>query len=73
MVLVTGYSLLSAHYYHMGMDSITASNMEEAASSYIELVPPAKRTQLDNFRGYRITAIGNRCPSTSRGFGTPTC
>lgn len=62
VMLVTGYSLLSAHYYRMGMDSITASNMEEAARSYVKLVPPAKRIQFENFRGYRIASNWNHVP-----------
>ena len=62
VVLVTGYSLLSAHYYRMGMDSITASNMEEAARSYVKLVSPAKRIQFENFRGYRIANNWNHVP-----------
>ncbi len=62
VLLVTGYSLLSAHYYRMGMDSITASNMEEAARSYVKLVPSAKRIQFENFRGYRIASNWNHVP-----------
>lgn len=61
-VLVTGYSLLSAHYYRMGMDSVTASNMEETARSYIRLVPSAKRIQFENFRGYRIASSWSHVP-----------
>lgn len=62
VVLVTGYSLLSAHYYRMGMDSVTASNMEEAARSYVKLVPSVKRIQFENFRGYRIASNWNHVP-----------
>ena len=43
LVLVAGYSLLSAHYYRMGMHSVTASNMEQVARSYFKLGPPANR------------------------------
>ena len=62
VVLVTGYSLLSAHYYRLGMDSVRASNMEETARSYVELVPPAKRIQFVNFRGYRIASRWEHAP-----------
>ncbi|TKB09665.1 HAMP domain-containing sensor histidine kinase [Desulforhopalus sp. IMCC35007] len=62
VVLVTGYSMLSAHYYRMGMNSVTASDMEGAAHSYLELVPPARRNQLDNFRGYQIAAHWEHIP-----------
>ncbi len=71
VVLVIGYSLLSAHYYHMGMDSVTASNMEETARSYVKLVPPAKRTQFEHFRGYRISSNWNTIPlDLQTAFGT---
>lgn len=62
VVLVAGYSLLSAHYYRMGMNSITASNMEEVVRHYIKLVPPAKRTKSENFRGYRISSNWSHVP-----------
>jgi signal transduction histidine kinase len=72
VVLVTGYSMLSAYYYRIGMESITASNMEAAAHSYIELVPPARRTPLDNFRGYRIATDWEQIPQTIKEvFRTP--
>lgn len=67
VVLVTGYSLLSAYYYHMGMDSVTASNMEEVARSYVKLVSPDKRIQFENFRGYRITSNWNLVPLDLQG------
>ena len=71
VVLVTGYSLLSAHYYHMGMDSITANNMEEVARSYSTLVPPEKRLQFENFRGYRMSSNWNLVPlDLQSAFGT---
>lgn len=71
VVLVTGYSLLSAHYYHMGMDSVTANNMEETARSYVMLVSPDKRIQFENFRGYRISSDWNLMPpDLQRVFGT---
>lgn len=62
VVLVIGYSLLSAHYYHKGMDSITASNMEEAARSYVNSVPAAKRQKLDRFRGYLVARSWDQMP-----------
>ena len=67
VVLVTGYSLLSAHFYRMGMDSVTASSMEEAARNYVKLVPPAKRIQFENFRGYRIASNWNLVPLDLQG------
>lgn len=67
VVLVIGYSLLSARYYRMGMESITASNMEEVARSYIELVPSAKQKQLNNFRGYQIARNWKDLPQEIQG------
>ncbi len=64
VVLVTGYSMLSSYYYLLGMRNITASTMEEVARSYVELVPPAERTQFDNFRGYQISEKWNHIPQT---------
>lgn len=70
VVLVTGYTLLSAHYYHLGMDSVTANNMEETARSYVILVPPDKRRQFENFRGFRIASDWNLVPpDLKRAFG----
>lgn len=60
--LVIGYSLLSAHYYRLGMDSVTASNMEGAGRSYAELVPQARRKPLENFRGYQIASSWEELP-----------
>ncbi len=71
VVLVFGYSLLSAHYYHMGMNSITASNMEETARSYLELVPAARQKQLNSFRKYTIAKNWEQMPEEVRNaFGT---
>ncbi|WP_372966583.1 hypothetical protein, partial [Marinobacter sp.] len=62
VVLVSGYSMLSSYYYLLGMRNITASNMEEVARSYVELVPPAERTPLDNFRAYQIAENWDHIP-----------
>lgn len=45
MVLVAGYSLLSADYFVRGMDSIMSAWLEEAAEHYIDNVPPEEQTQ----------------------------
>lgn len=54
LVLVAGYSLLSAHYYRMGMHSVTASNMEQVARSYLNLDPPANLQQVDDYKQYKV-------------------
>lgn len=71
LVLVAGYSLLSAHYYRMGMDSVTASKMEEVARSYLKLGPPANRQQGEDYRHYKIFSDWNQVPTELRDpFGT---
>ena len=66
VVLVTGYSLLSNHFYHKGMQSMTAMNMEEIGRSYIESVPPEKRNQLNTFSGYQIAGKWEQMPPAIR-------
>lgn len=64
--LVIGYSLLSTHYYRLGMDSVTASNMEGAARNYLELVPQTRRQPLENFRGYQVAEKWENLPQELR-------
>lgn len=64
ILLVLGYSLLSAQYFVRGMDSIVASDMENAVLSYIDLVPPEKREQLSSFSGYLITHTWEQMPES---------
>ena len=71
VVLVAGYSLLSAHYYRMGMRSVTAVNMEEVARSYQGLGPPTTGPQLEEYMHYRIFKDWNQVPTELRDlFGT---
>ncbi len=71
LVLVAGYSLLSAHYYHMGMDNITGNNMEQVARSYLKLDPPANRQQVEDYKHFKIFGDWNQVPSELRDlFGT---
>lgn len=74
VVLVIGYSFLSAHYYKLGMITITANDMEMAAQAYIEEVPFAKRDKLNNFRGFKIARSWSQLPdNVQRSFwGPPT-
>lgn len=53
-ILVIGYSLLSAHYYVRGMDSIVASNMGQVAHSFLQSVDPSKRKNPHSFSGFQI-------------------
>lgn len=66
IVLVIGYSLLSAHYFVRGMDSITASNMEEAAVSYLKSIPATQRKTLNSFSGYQIAEQWQQMPGEIR-------
>ncbi len=63
IALVAGYSLLSAHYFLRGMDSIMASNMEQAVKSFAASVPPEQRKQLTRFSGYDISPHWEQMPA----------
>ncbi|MDF1693515.1 MAG: HAMP domain-containing sensor histidine kinase [Zhongshania sp.] len=56
VVIVGGFSLLSAHYFIRGMDTIVAGQMEQAASRYIKSVPKAERGGLNTIDGYYFTS-----------------
>ena len=72
VVLVIGYSILSAHYYMRGMDSIMSSNMEQAARSYLESFPQHNRDGAADFSGYRIARHWSLMPEDIRSaFGQP--
>lgn len=72
VVLVIGYSFLSAHYYRLGMGTIMANNMEKAAQNYLEQVPPGQRNQADHFREYNIVSDWKHLPVELReAFATP--
>ena len=66
ILLVIGFSLLTASYFVRGMDSIVASDMEKAALSFIDLVPPEKREQLSSFSGYLISHEWEQMPESVR-------
>lgn len=51
-LLVLGYAVLSAHYYRLGMDSITAFTMDQTARDYLESTPLPQRNSQDSYRGY---------------------
>lgn len=71
VVLVAGYSLLSAHYYRMGMHSVTAVNMEGVARSYLRLGSPATGQQVEEYRHYKIFGDWSQVPIELRNlFGT---
>jgi signal transduction histidine kinase len=72
VLLVIGYSILSAHYYMRGMDSLIAGNMEDVARSYVESTPQHNRDRLTSFSGYQIASQWSLMPDEIReAFGEP--
>ena len=62
IVLIVGYSLLSAHFFVLGMDNIIASNMAQVVKSYVAAVPEGRRNSLQSFSGYRISRQWEQMP-----------
>lgn len=62
VVLVLGYSLLSSHFFHKGLESGAARNMEEITSSYVQSVPYESRNQLNTFSGFSIGRTWEQLP-----------
>ncbi|RJP74760.1 MAG: sensor histidine kinase [Desulfobacteraceae bacterium] len=54
IVLVIGYSLLSARFFVRGMDNAIAGNMAQVVDSFVSTVPASQREQLNRFSGYQI-------------------
>jgi hypothetical protein len=54
-ILVIGYSLLSARFFMLGMDSVIAANMAKVVESFAKRVPEAQRERLHKFSGYEIS------------------
>lgn len=71
IVLVIGYSLLSAHFFVRGMDNIIASNMADVVESYVAAVPAAERQGLQSFSGYQISSVWQQMPEQIRAFREP--
>lgn len=72
MMLVLGYSLLSAYYFLRGMDSFMAGNMIHILHSYIQSVPAARRETPNRFSGCLI--VQRWCqlpPDIQKAFGQP--
>jgi signal transduction histidine kinase len=62
ILLVIGYSLLSVHYFILGMDNGMLSNMEQAAQSFVDSVPREKQKDLNQFSGYTIAEDWQNLP-----------
>lgn len=54
-ILVAGYTMLSAHFFILGMDNVTSGTMHEVIKSYVDTVPQVQRQQLNSFSGYQIS------------------
>ncbi|WP_317932928.1 HAMP domain-containing sensor histidine kinase [Halioxenophilus sp. WMMB6] len=66
LVLVVGYSMLSADYFRRGMDNIVSLNMESTVKVYLARVPPAERTQVATVYGLQITPGWELLPEALR-------
>ncbi len=66
VILVIGYSFLSAHFFVRGMDNIIAANMDQVVKSYVQAIPSAQRQKASSFSGYRIAGNWDQMPGTIR-------
>ncbi len=60
VVLVVGYSFLSAHYFMRGTDSGMSGNLEQIVRNYVRLVPAEERNRANDFDGVRISRNWNQ-------------
>ncbi|MCW7753015.1 HAMP domain-containing histidine kinase [Desulfobotulus sp. H1] len=66
LILVSGYSLLSMHFFVRGMDNIIAGNMAEVVATYVQITPAENRRQPHRFSGYWIAAEWGGLPENIR-------
>ncbi len=66
IVLVIGYSLLSAHFFVRGMDNIVAGNMHQVVESYVAALPDEQRRGMTTFSGYQISRNWQQMPEEIR-------
>jgi len=62
IVLIIGYSVLSRHFFVLGMDSIVSANMEKSAETYLVTVADKERQHLNEFSGYHISRSWTQQP-----------
>lgn len=71
LLLVSGYSMLSNHYFVRGMDNIQALHMERAAQYFLSL-PQSERQQPYSLFGFDVTDDWQQIPQAYRSeFATP--
>ncbi len=66
ILLVIGYSFLSAQYFIRGMDNIVASNMEQIARNYFESRSDPQREHYQLFSGYLVVRQWQELPQGIR-------
>ena len=66
IVLVIGYSLLSAHFFVRGMDNIVAGNMHQVVESYVAALSEEQRRDMTTFSGYQISRDWQQMPEEIR-------
>ena len=66
IVLVIGYSLLSARFFVRGMDNAIAGNMAQVVDSFVSTIPASQREQLNRFSGYQIARNWQQMPGKIR-------
>ncbi|RLT94793.1 sensor histidine kinase [Ketobacter sp.] len=72
LVLVAGYSLLSAQYFIGGMDNMLANHMQLAAEAYERQTDKSAHRQFEEFNGYGMTWEWSHLPAEyAKAFPTP--
>jgi len=66
LVIVVGYSLLSMHFFVRGMDNIVASNMENAALTFMASSREFDNSGRANFRGNQLSVDWPGQPASIR-------
>ena len=63
LVLVAGYSFLSARYFIGGMDNMLANHMQLAAEDYLQQMPENSGEVFEEFNGYGMTRDWSDLPA----------
>ena len=64
VVLIFGYSILSARYFILGIDSALLGNMIQVVESFADSTPVEQQRQLNHFSGYQISQDWQQMPET---------
>lgn len=72
VVLILGYSMLSARYFVLGIDSALLGNMIQVVESFVDSTPVEQQRQLNHFSGYQISQDWQQMPEIiQQGFQQP--